>query len=319
MGLIKQKGALLKQIDWLDDSKDTLVYRFPMDGRKITIGAKLTVRESQVAVLVNKGIVADVFEPGFYTLTTSNLPILSKLLAWPYGFKSPFQAEVYFVSTKQFPTQKWGTSSPITMRDKEFGTIRVRGYGSYSFKVYEAFTFLKELFGTNSTFSTEDITNYLKSLIVSGITETIAESGTSALDLAANLSEFGNSAKKKVNENFKEIGLKLAKLNIENLSFPEEIEKAIDARSGVGIMGDQMEGYVKYQAAQAMRDAAKNEGGMAGMGMGFGAGIGLSQMMNQTTGTTGGSAAPSKFCTNCGNGVPTGAKFCPNCGKKIKN
>lgn len=314
MGLIKQKG-LLKQIDWLDDSKDTLVYRFPMEGRQITIGSKLTVRESQVAVFVNKGVVADVFGPGLHTLSTSNLPILSTLLAWPYGFKSPFQAEVYFVNTKQFTKQKWGTSNPITMRDKEFGVVRVRGFGSYSFKVNEAFTFMKELFGTNSSFETSDIIDYLKSLIVTGISETIAESGIGALDLAANLTEFANQAKQTINEHFKAIGLKLASINIENLSFPEEVEKAIDERSGLGIMGDKMDAYMKYQTANAMRDAANNPNGVAGMGAGFGIGMGMAGVMGQNVASAAGS---KKFCTNCGTEVDADAKFCQNCGKKLK-
>jgi len=313
MGIIK--GGILKQIDWLDDSKDTLVYRYPMEGRQITIGSKLTVRESQVAVFVNKGVVADVFGPGFYSLSTSNLPILSTLLAWPYGFKSPFKAEIYFVNTKQFPKQKWGTSNPITMRDKEFGVVRVRGFGSYSFKVNEAFTFMKELFGTNSSFETSDIIDYLKSLIVSGISETIAESGISALDLAANLSEFATNAKSVVNEHFKAIGLKLVNLNIENLSFPEEVEKAIDERSGLGIISDKMDVYMKYQTANAMRDAAKNPNGFAGMGAGFGVGMGMGAAMG---GTASNEVNKKKFCIHCGTGVDADAKFCQNCGKKLK-
>lgn len=312
MGLIKQRGAILKQVDWKDDSKDTLVYRFPMEGRRLTTGSKLTVRESQVAVFVNKGVVADVFGPGIHTLSTSVLPILSNLLAWPYGFKSPFSAEVYFINTKQFPTQKWGTSNPITMRDKEFGAIRVRGFGSYSFRVHEAFTFMKELFGTNSSFTTEDITSYLKSLVVSGISETIAESGISALDLAANLSEFSTSAKKTIDEHFKAIGLKLVNLNIESLSFPEEVEKALDQRSGVGIIGDKMDSFVRYQKANAMRDAANNPNGVAGLGASLGMGMGMGAMMaDEASGT-------KRFCTNCGTQVDSEAKFCGNCGKKLK-
>ena len=314
MGLIKQKG-LLKQIDWLDDSKDTIVYRYPMEGRQIVMGSKLTVRDSQVAIFVNKGVVADVFGPGFYTLSTSNLPILSTLLAWPYGFKSPFKAEVYFVNTKQFAKQKWGTSNPITMRDKEFGVVRVRGFGSYSFKVNEAFTFMKELFGTNSSFETADITDYLKSLIVSGISETIAESGISALDLAANLSEFATAAKATINEHFKAIGLKLSSINIESLSFPEEVEKAIDERSGLGIMSGKMDDYMKYQTANAMRDAAKNPNGFAGMGAGFGIGMGMGNAMGQKAADNVGA---KRFCTNCGTEVDANAKFCQNCGKKLK-
>ena len=177
MGLFSfAKSQLLKSLEWSDDSKNTLVYKYPMDGRQIMMGSKLTVRESQAAVFVNKGKLADVFEPGLHKLTTSNLPVLTKLFSWPFGFNSPFHAEVYFVNTKQFTNIKWGTSNPITMRDKEFGTIRIRGFGSYAFKVDNPKVFLEELFGTNSSFVTSDIEEYLKNKMNCKDEETTDES-----------------------------------------------------------------------------------------------------------------------------------------------
>ncbi|MCL1900940.1 MAG: SPFH domain-containing protein, partial [Firmicutes bacterium] len=172
--------ALLKVIEWTDSSPNTLVYRFPMNGKEIMMGSALTVRESQVAIFVNKGQIADIFEPGFYKLKTDNLPILTKLMSWKYGFNSPFKAEVYYVNTRQFPDQKWGTVNPITLRDADFGMVRIRGFGKFSFRVKDPENFLKELFGTNSTFKTEDIVTYLKSILIESISTTIASNKISA-------------------------------------------------------------------------------------------------------------------------------------------
>jgi len=310
---------VLKAIEWTDPSKDTIVYKYPMDGRKIVFGSKLTVRESQVAIFLNKGKLADVFLPGTYTLHTSNLPILGTLLAWPYGFKSPFFADVFFVNTKQFTNQKWGTSNPITMRDKEFGTIRLRGYGTYSFKVDNAETFLKELLGTNSSFSTEDINQYLKSMLVSSISDTIAESKISALDLASNLNEFSGVVTQSLSEEFKKLGLQLVKLIIENISFPEAVEKAIDTRSSMGVLEGQMDTYVRYQSANAIGDAAKNQG-MGGVGATIGTGMALGEVIRDSIK---GSNKPAeeeksgKFCPECGHKNRANAKFCSECGKPL--
>lgn len=350
MGLFS--NATLKIVEWQDNTKNTMVYKFPMDGRKIFFGSKLTVRESQTAVFLNKGEIADVFGPGMYTLKSSNLPILSSLLGLPYGFKSPFFADVFFVNTKQFTNQKWGTTNPITMRDKDFGTIRIRAYGSYAFKVTDAGLFLKELFGTNSSFTTDDITNYLRSMLISAISDTIAESKISALDLASNLMEFNKTVKTAVKEHFSALGLTVTNCIIENISFPEAVEKAIDTRSSLGVLGDKMDTYVKYQSAEAIRDAAKNPG-VAGLGTQVGTGVALGEMLKQslttpstkqdesTTAQTGGKACPKcgannkstakfcyecgeklpskqgAFCSECGSKVPASAKFCPECGTKI--
>lgn len=317
MGLFSGfKSQLLKVIEWTDDTTNTLVYKFPMDGRQIMYGSKLTVRESQAAVFVNKGKLADVFAPGYHKLETSNIPVLSKLLSWPYGFNSPFFADVYFVNTKQFTNVKWGTSNPITMRDKDFGTIRIRSYGTYAFKVSDPVVFLRELFGTNSTFKTEDIVSYLKSMLVATISDTIAESKISALDLACNLLEFNKVCQGRLNEEFGKLGLALTNLVIENISFPEEVEKAIDTRSSMGVMGDTMDTFVKYQAAHALRESANNPNGnnMAGIGVGLGSGAALGQILNESIKVT---SAAKKQCTNCGSELKASAKFCPECGFKF--
>ena len=250
------KSQLLKIIEWKDDTKDTIVYRFPMfDGKKereIMRGSSLTVRESQAAVFVNRGQIADVFGPGEYKLETRTLPILTSLGHIFYDGDSKFKAEVYFVNTKQFTNQKWGTANPITMRDADFGVIRIRGYGVFSFRVINPALFLKALFGTNSQFTVDDINQYLKSMLISCITDTIAESKVSALDLASNLQEFNDLCQSNIQHKFEELGLSLTNLTIENISFPENIEKALDERATLGILGDKMGVYAQKKAADAL-------------------------------------------------------------------
>lgn len=328
MGLFSRlsNNLTLKILDWEDNTQNTMVYKFPMDGRKIFFGSKLTVRESQAAVFLNKGEVADVFEPGMYTLHSNNLPIISKLLGLPYGFKSPFFADVYFVNTKQFTNQKWGTTSPITMRDKDFGTIRIRAYGTYAFKVADPAVFLRELFGTNSTFKTEDITNHLRSMLISCVSDTIAESKLGALDLAANLLEFNKQVTNNVKEHFSTLGLLVTTCVVENISFPEAVEKAIDTRSSLGILDDSMDTYVKYQSAEALRDAAKNPG-VSGLGTQLGAGMALGSIIQdglkpknkeeKAVTQTETPAQNTKACPKCGEMNSTTDKFCFNCGHKL--
>lgn len=321
MGFFSRNLAL-KVIDWQDDTKNSIVWKYPMEGRKIFYGSKLTVRESQAAVFLNKGEIADIFEPGMYSLKTSTLPILSGLLGWPYGFKSPFMADVFFVNTKQFTNQKWGTTNPITMRDKDFGTIRIRAYGTYAFKVINPGTFLKELFGTNSSFTTEDITNYLRSMLVAGISDTIAESKIGALDLASNLIEFNKMVIINLASQFEKLGIEITNCVIENISFPEAIEKAIDTRASLGVIGDQMDTYVKFQSAEAIRDAAKNPG-VAGFGTQMGTGIALGQMLQEGLKTSTSSKndetvqKAGKKCPKCGTECKPSSKFCRECGTKF--
>ncbi|MBQ9790612.1 MAG: SPFH domain-containing protein [Clostridia bacterium] len=319
MGFISNN--LLKVIEWTEDDKKTIVYKYPMDGRSIMYGSKLTVREGQVAIFVNKGQIADIFEPGMHTLKASNIPILTQILALPYGFKSPFYSDVYFINTKQFTNQKWGTSTPITMRDAEFGTIRVKGYGKYAFKVNDSKLFLKEVFGTCASFSTDDINDYLRSLVVSSITDTIAESKIKALDLAGNLIEFSKIASDVAKTHFEEVGLKLTKLIVESFSFPEEVEKAIDANSTLSVLGDKMDDYMTYHSVQALKDSAKNQG-TAGMGAGMATSFILADQLADTMAAKKAKSTTTpetgKFCPECGAKNRKNAKFCSECGKKFE-
>ena len=275
------KSQFIEVIEWTDNSTNTMVYRFPVQNNEIKMGAELTVRESQVAIFVNEGEIADVFGPGRHQLWTQNMPILTKLKSWKTGFNSPFKAEVYFVNTKQFVNQKWGTSNPIMMRDPEFGMIRLRGYGIYSYRVSEPTVFLKELFGTNATYDTSNIENQLKKMIISGLTDLFAESKIAALDLAMYYDELSTQGKEKMQERFSAFGFEITSLYIENLSLPKEVEKAMDKRTSMGVLGD-LGQYQQYQAAEAIRDAAQNEGGgLAGAGAGLGAGAALGGMYGE--------------------------------------
>ncbi|NLI62161.1 MAG: hypothetical protein GX362_01950 [Methanosarcinaceae archaeon] len=343
------KSQLLDVIEWSDTTTNTMVYEFPMGDKEIMMGAKLTVRESQVAIFMNEGQIADIFGPGMHKLDTSNMPILTKIMSWPYGFNSPFKANVYFVNTKQFTDQKWGTANPVMMRDPDFGIIRVRAFGIYSFKVEDPAKFLREVFGTNSLFTVDGINEQLRKTIVSGLSDAIAESKIPALDMAASYDELGEYVRKKMDERFDVFGLTIPTLVIENISLPEEVERAMDQRAQVGALGDAMAGFTQYQAAQALRDAAQNEGGgLASAGVGLGAGVSLGQVMGgafasqqpygyppqqgypphqgyppqgqahqqqATQKTAAAAAAATITCIECKAELPAGSKFCMNCGK----
>lgn len=321
-------ALFLKIIEWKDDSKDTLVYRYPLPkgGREVNQKSKLIVRESQQAIFVHKGQICDIFTAGTYDLNTNIFPILSKLAGWKYGFQTPISVDIYFINTKQFTGCKWGTSNPIMMRDPEFGMIRVKGYGSYAFKVDDAGVFLKELFGTNSSFETKDITDWLKTMLVSALTDALGESKISALDLAGNTLEFNQIVTANIQNKFKEIGLLLTNLFIENMSVPEAVEKAIDERSKLGILGDKTDVMMKVAAAEAMKDAAKNPGTggtFAGAGLGIGAGVGIGTVFadalksSQNSNSNQKNSKGTKKCSDCGAEMPISAKFCPECGKKV--
>ncbi|MDH3494434.1 MAG: SPFH domain-containing protein, partial [Acidobacteriota bacterium] len=238
----KVKNEALNQfievIEWLDDSKETILYRFPVHGQEIKNGAQLIVRESQSAVFVYSGQVADVFGPGKYTIDGGNTPILSKLGAWMHGFNSPFKAEVYFVNTKQFTDMKWGTSNPIMLRDDDFGIVRLRAFGAYSMKVADPSTFVKEVAGTNAHFETDDIEGQLKRAIVTEFSDAIGEMKIPALDLAAQYKEIGEAIRDKINTDFKGYGLEVTKFYVENVSLPKEVEEAMDRRASMGALGD---------------------------------------------------------------------------------
>ena len=322
----KVKEAALNQfievIEWLDATQDTMLYRFPVAGQEIKNGAQLIVRESQAAVFVFEGQVADVFEPGKYDIDGGNTPILSKLGAWKYGFNSPFKSEVYFVNTKQFTDMKWGTSNPIMLRDADFGIVRLRAFGAYSLRVADPAEFIKEIAGTNAHFQTEDIDGQLKRAIVTEFSDALGELKIPALDLAAQYKEIGEQIRGKINEDFSGYGLEVTKFYVENVSLPPEVEAAMDKRASMGALGD-AQTYMQFQAADALRDAAQNEGGGAGLGAGLGAGFAVGgQMANvfsqQAGGGTGGGQAASVPCPSCGKANAAGVKFCADCGGKME-
>ncbi|HBQ64631.1 MAG TPA: hypothetical protein DD727_06865 [Clostridiales bacterium] len=283
MGLLNFiKSQFIEVIEWTDSSPDTMVYRFPVLNKEIKMGAKLTVRESQAAIFVNEGQIADIFSPGLHTLSTENLPVLTKLRSWKYGFNSPFKAEVYFVNRRQFTDQKWGTMNPVMMRDPEFGMLRLRAYGIYSFRVADPAAFLKEVFGTAELFTTEGITGHIKRQIISGLSDILAEFAKPAIDLARYYDELSDLAKEKLQDIFAQFGLSLSSFAIENISLPEEVEKVLDKRTSMGVIGD-MGKFMQYQAAEALREAAANEGGgLAGAGVGLGAGAAIGQAFAQS-------------------------------------
>ncbi len=316
------RSQFIEVIEWLDDSGNTLLYRFPVQGQEIKNGARLTVRESQAAVFVFQGQIADVFAPGLYTIDGGNTPILSKLGAWMHGFNSPFKAEVYFVNTKQFNDLKWGTANPIMMRDSDFGMVRLRAFGIYSIRIGDPRAFIKEVAGTNGHFVTEDIEGQLKRTLVSGFSDALAESKIAALDLASNYDELGKFVRGKMIDEFKTYGLELTKYVIENISLPQEVEAAMDKRTSMGVIGD-VGRYAQFQAADAMRDAAQNTSGGAGTGAGLGAGFAIgnamagamTNAMNQKPAETTPAAAKVN-CIACGALMLAGSRFCSECGAK---
>ncbi len=328
MGLFnKIKRQLLKVIEWKDDSTNVIAYRYPMDDRsEIMNGCQLIVRESQCAVLVCEGKVCDVYTPGRHKLETGNMPVLTALMSWPYGFNSPFKAEVYFVNTKMFFNQKWGTSNPVMMRDNEFGVVRLRAFGKFNYRVNDAKQFCTQILGTNSSFETSSLLDQFKSLIVTSFSDAVAESKISALDLAANYKEFSEFLTKQVQIEFNAYGIEASQVLIENISLPEEVEKMLDTRTQMGVMKDEMQTFMQFQTANAIRDAAKNESGVAGAGIGVGAGIGMGNMFaesmksvfnNNNNSSNNNVDNNLKTCSKCGAKVNVNAKFCLECGEKF--
>ena len=292
MGLMDRlRGELIDIIEWTDDSRDTLAWRFPRHQNEIKSGAKLIVREGQAAVFVDKGRLADVFEPGTYTLDTANLPILSTLEGWKYGFESPFKAEVYFIRTTRVVDQKWGTKNPIMLRDPEFGPTRLRAFGTYGFKVSDPATFLETLVGTSGDVDTGAVTDQIRNLIVARFTDVLGSAKLAALDLAANVDELGGFVAEKMADDMAEYGIEVVNLLVENVSLPPAVEKLLDERTGMGVIGD-LGAYTQFQTAQAISKAAENPGGgAAAAGVGLGAGL---AMANQMGGAMMGGAAPQQ-------------------------
>lgn len=274
----KIKGEFIDIIEWLDPTQDIMVYRFERYQNEIKMGAKLTVRESQVAVFINEGQIADVFQPGMHQLTTQNMPILSTLKGWKYGFNSPFKAEVYFLNTKNFTDKKWGTPNPIMLRDPEFGPIRIRANGNYALKITDPVKFIKEIVGTDGNFTTDKITDQLRNVIVTRFTDSVAESKIPVLDMASNYDELSNFVHQKIQPEFGEYGLELTKFLVASITLPPNVEEALDKRASMGIIGD-MSKFTQFQTAQSMEFAAKNPSGGAGEGIGMGMGFAMANQM----------------------------------------
>jgi membrane protease subunit (stomatin/prohibitin family) len=325
-------------IHWTESEEGVLAYRFPMQDMEIQNGGKLTVRESQMAAFVNEGKVADIFGPGLYTLATQTLPLLTNLMNWDKAFQSPFKSDVYFFSSRLQTNQRWGTATPITIRDKEFGAVRLRGYGIYSWHVADARAFHTKVSGTREIYKVGDIEGQLRNSIVGRMTDAFAQSTIPFLDMAANQLELGGKIGDGLKPMFADLGLALDSFVVENLSLPDELQKLLDTRIGMTMIGD-MSRYTQYQVANSMPIAAANEGGggVAGIGVGLGAGLTMAQqMMNAMRpgeapppaagpatpagpAPAGGAGAPAaagatKFCINCGHSIPRAAKFCAECG-----
>ncbi len=276
-------GEFIDVIHWVDDTRDTMVWRFQREGHEIKYGAKLTVREGQAAVFVHEGQLADVFTPGLYMLETNNMPVMTTLQHWDHGFKSPFKSEIYFVNTTRFNDLKWGTKNPIMLRDPEFGPTRIRAFGTYSVRVSDPARFLLEIVGTDGEFTMDEISYQIRNIIVQEFSRVIASSNIPVLDMAANTADLGKLVAAAISQTMTDYGLTIPELYIENISLPPAVEKALDKRTSVGIAGD-LGAYTQYAAAEAMTEAAQNPAGGGGMGAGLGMGMGMAmaQQMAQS-------------------------------------
>ena len=310
MGLIdKLRAELVDIVEWVDDSRHTLVWRFPRHHNQIKHGAQLIVRPGQAAVFVHQGKLADVFGPGQHKLITKNLPVLSTLAGWLHGFDSPFKAEVYFVSTRQITDLKWGTPNPVMMRDPDFGPVRVRAFGTYTLKASDPKVLLTELVGTDSVFESEEISELLRSIVNQSFADVVAKADIPLLDLASNYLDLSEQVRRIVVERIDdEYGLEIPQLYIVNISVPAEVEQALDARSSMGVLGD-MAHYQQYQLGHSMPVAAANPaGGLAGAGVGVGMGM---AMANQWAAPTGAPQAPPPVPTAAWHLAENGASVGP--------
>ena len=323
------KKQFIDVIHWTEPGDGILAYRYPMQDMEIQNGGQLTVRESQMAAFVNEGTISDIFKPGLYTLNTHTLPILTNLQNWDKAFQSPFKSDVYFFSTRLQINQRWGTPNSITIRDKEFGAVRLRAFGIYSYRLSDPRTFYTNLSGTREEYTVADLEGQLRNTIVGRMSDAFANSQVPFLDMAANQVALGQKIAEFLKPTFTELGLTLDSFVVENLSLPDELQKLLDQRIGMNMVGD-LNRYTQYQVAQSMPIAAANEGGgAAGIGVGLGAGLTMAQqMMNSMKPAepqAPAAAAPSpaagpetKFCQECGKPIPRSSKFCPECGKPLQ-
>jgi membrane protease subunit (stomatin/prohibitin family) len=311
----------IEVIQWNEPEDGLLAWRYPIAGMEIRNGARLTVRESQMAAFVNEGKIADVFGPGLYTLNTRNLPLLTDLNNWGKDFESPFKSDVYFFSTRIQIDQHWGTATPITIREKEFGAVRLRAYGIYSYRIADPRAFFTNLSGTREIYRVEDLEGQLRNTIVARLTEVVAPSEVAFLDMAAHQADLAQKVAAELQPSLTALGVALQSFVIENLSLPDELQKVLDRRIGMNLAGD-LGRYTQFEAAQSLETAAANTGGAAGVGVGLGAGVSMAQTMMSAVGAPARPAPPAaqpgalaRFCQECGQEIPRAAKFCPECGK----
>ena len=335
------KKQFVDVIQWTETGDGVLAYRYPMQDMEIQYGAQLTVRESQMALFVNEGKVADAFSPGLYTLETRTLPLLTNLMNWDKAFQSPFKSDVYFFSTRLQTDQRWGTQNPITIRDKDFGMVRLRGHGIYAYHLVNPLVFHQRVSGTRDMYEVADLEGQLRNTIIGRVSDAFASSKIPFLDMAANLDELGKALAENLGSTFAELGLQLDSFVVQNLSLPEELQKRLDERIGMNMVGN-LRDYTQFQVAQSIPTAAANEGGGAGLGAGLGAGMAMGKAMADaigggpaSTGSASAGGAPSgtagapsgssgspstqpqsatKFCVECGKSIPRSPKFCPECG-----
>jgi membrane protease subunit (stomatin/prohibitin family) len=319
MGLFDAiRKQFIEVIEWTEPGDGILAYRFPVADNEIKNGAQLTVRESQVALFIDQGKPGDQFPAGRHQLTTANLPILTKLRSWPYGFTSPFKAEVYFYSLRQQLAQRWGTPAPITVRDKEFGSVQIRMFGIFSYHIADAPLFYREVSGTREMYTTEELNQQLVAQIAGAAAQTFANSGVPFLDMAANQANLSAAMKTAMVDPAKKLGVALDTFVVESVSLPEALQKVLEQKQSMGILGNDMQKFIQFQTAQAIPEAAKNPGGLGGIGAGLAAGMGMGNIMTGAmAGMTGagGAATPQlKACVACGKGVEVDVQFCRWCG-----
>lgn len=319
------KKQFRKVIQWESDNANDIIYKYPLERKEeIMRKSTLVVREGQKALFIKEGALADVFEPGTYRLDDiKNFPILTQLYNWKYMWESPYTGDVYFISTKQFINMKWGTANPVIMRDADFGMVRVRGFGVYSFSVGVPTNLLRELIGSMNTFTVKDVDEYFKKIVTATLSNVIAEAQFPALDLAMHYDELAEMAKQKFAEEFEKIGIEIDALMIENLSLPEEVEKMLDKRTNVGVIGGAMQQHAQLETLEAMKSAANNTSSIGGLGIGMGAGLGFGKVFADNMNATymPSPNSPSQVnqikCPKCNASMEKGTKFCPECGEKM--
>ena len=323
------RAELIDIIEWRDEDPGVLIHRFDRHDHEIKNNAKLIVRPGQRAVFVNEGTIADCFEPGTYTLSTQNTPILATLKGWKYGFDSPYKAEVYFIKTSEQLDRKWGTPNPVMMRDLDFGIVRLRARGNYAYKIGLKDEMISRFVGSRAEFTTEDIEGQLRTRVISSFSDCIGEMKIPALELAAQYDEIGTAMEGKLAEIFTNLGLDLLTFTLENITLPEEVEKAMDQRASMGALGN-LNNFSQYQAANAVRDMANNPGGsgnMMGMMMGAQMAGGVGGALMQDNGGQTAPVAPAQAqapaaagvtCPKCQASNPADSKFCSGCGEKVE-